>query len=284
MITWTNDAARTPSCNLVTGNPRDRLPHNNIVPENWDRIPTGYERLRQAGSAHTYGSPGKHAVSRKAVCVAAALLLVAVLLFTACGEAFSNVSQAERTPLASMLLDHHDDAPVSTPVSEWKKGAYPYLYQTDRQWKDVSYAGGTIEDSGCGPTSLSMVYVGLTGKTNHTPATLSAFSEDAGYVDSGMTSWTYMTEGAATLGLRSRELPADASIITSALHAGEPVIVSLAPGDFTDVGHFIVLCGVHPDGTIEIRDPNSPEHSQRSWPLEQIISQARNFWAFRLAA
>lgn len=278
MDAWKRSVTDDGGCNVVVGNPRNLL-SGNVVPAGWESVPKGYGTIRRRPTvaAHPHDRLTQR---RKAAFAAGALMLVATLLFFACGEAFSSVSTEKAEELRAVLLAPADDSPASTPQSEWRKGSFPYLYQTDDQWKDVAYAEDTIEKSGCGPTSLSMVYVGLTGKTDHTPVTLSAFSEAAGYVDHGMTSWTYMTEGASAIGLKSRELPADANVITSALRAGEPVIASMAPGDFTDVGHFIVLCGVNDDGSIEIRDPNSPARSHQPWPLERLIPQARNFWAF----
>ena len=73
----------------------------------------------------------------------------------------------------------------------------PYLYQTDPAWAAEPYAGGTVEENGCGPTCLAMVYVDLTGKKDLDPAGMSAFSVEGWHVDSGLTSWTLMTDGAA---------------------------------------------------------------------------------------
>lgn len=171
-------------------------------------------------------------------------------------------------------------AAQSTPRSEWRAGEVPYLYQIDPEWADDSYAGSTIAESGCGPTCLSMIYVYLTGRTNMDPADMAAFSESHKYVDSGMTSWTFMDEGARVLGLRSRELPADYQSVRKALDAGYPVIASVSKGDFTTQGHFIVLAGTDEDGKVIVHDPNSVERSAKVWDLDRILSQTRNLWAF----
>ncbi len=168
----------------------------------------------------------------------------------------------------------------STPRSEWRAGEAPYLYQIDPEWAEGSYAGSTIAESGCGPTCLSMVYVYLTGRTNMDPADMAAFSESHNYVDSGMTSWAFMDEGARVLGLRSRELPADYQSVRKALDAGYPVIASVSKGDFTTQGHFIVLAGTDEDGKVIVHDPNSVERSAKVWDLNRILSQTRNLWAF----
>lgn len=173
-----------------------------------------------------------------------------------------------------------DDSVKSTDKSTWTKGKMPYLYQIDEQWSHRSYAGGTIADSACGPTCMSMVYVYLTGKKDRDPAQMATFSEQKGFTENGMTTWAFMSEGAYMLGLTSRELPADESVIRAELAAGHPIIVSVSPGDFTSVGHFIVLEGTDAFGRVLIRDPNSPERSGQAWDLSRILSQTRNLWAF----
>lgn len=170
-------------------------------------------------------------------------------------------------------------SPKSTASDKWTKGRMPYLYQTDDQWAYTSYAGATVGDSGCGPTCMSMAYIYLTGKKDKDPAEMAAFSEAKGFTEGTMTTWAFMTEGARMLGLKSQELPADESIIRAQLEAGHPIIVSVSPGDFTTVGHFIVLESTDTFGRILVRDPNSPERSGQAWDLSRILSQTRNLWA-----
>lgn len=173
---------------------------------------------------------------------------------------------------------------VSTPRSEWREGEVPHLYQTDPAWAEDPYAGGTIEERGCGPTCLSMVYVALTGRTDLGPAEMAAFSEREGYVADGMTAWSLMTDGAAELGLLGEELPADAGMLKAALEAGRPVIASMLPGDFTTTGHFIVLAGLDEEGRLIVRDPNSAERSERTWDVQLVLDQCANLWAFSRAS
>lgn len=168
----------------------------------------------------------------------------------------------------------------STPASDWKKGSVPYLYQTDAQWAESKYADGKISDYGCGPTCMSMVYISLTGNKNLTPDALGKFSEQNGFVEQGMTSWRFMSEGAKMLGLSATEIGADA--IIDSLGRGRPIICSVRPGDFTTVGHFIVLAGVNSDGSIDVRDPNSADRSHKSWDADRIISQCNNLWAYSI--
>ncbi len=176
------------------------------------------------------------------------------------------------------------EGPTSTPESQWAQGTMPYLYQTDPQWADVEYAGGLLSVTGCGPTALSMVYIYLTGDTSMDPVAMAEFSTENGFAIEGSgTSWTLMTEGAALLGLSSEVLPAVASQIEAALEAGNPVVCVMAPGTFTDVGHFIVLERMTSDGEVVVHDSNSVERSMRTWSLDLICSEAENIWSISLA-
>lgn len=169
---------------------------------------------------------------------------------------------------------------ASTPRSEWRLGEVPCLYQTDPAWAQESYAGGTIEKNGCGPTCLAMVYVALTGSTDMGPVEMAAFSERGGYVSDGMTAWALMSEGASQLGLSSRELVANEPTVRAELEAGHPVICSVRPGDFTTTGHFIVLAGIAEDGGVIVRDPNSAERTAKTWELGRVLGQCANLWSF----
>ena len=188
---------------------------------------------------------------------------------------FVVASAASETGLAGKSTPAH-----STPRADWHVGEVPFLYQTDPQWASHPYAGGTVEKNGCGPTCLSMVYVTLTGRDDLDPAAMADFSERGGYVSGGMTAWALMSDGAAELGLASKELPASMAAVREALLAGKPVICSVGPGDFTTTGHFIVLSGLAEDGEVVVHDPNRAERSEHPWDLQRVLGQCLNLWAF----
>lgn len=206
--------------------------------------------------------------------LAALLLLAALNVF-----AFSGGSAL---PVGLVAQASADGVVKSTPRHLWTRGITPFLYQVDAEWADVPYADGTIGTHGCGPTCLSMVYVQLTGQRDRDPVAMAAFSEESGYIDSGVTSWLLMSEGAARLGLASQELSASAEVMRAQLRAGNPIICSMGPGDFTTDGHFIVICGTDDQGRFVVRDPNSPERSQQVWDASRVLSQCRNLWSFSL--
>lgn len=209
--------------------------------------------------------------ARRAVVLAVAL----VALVGTCAAALPLLSPRDVTAGSSPA--------ASTPRDEWREGTVPSLYQTDPEWAEAPYAGGTVAERGCGPTCLTMVYVALTGRADLSPADMCAFSEESGFAQDGMTAWALMTDGAALLGLASEELPASEGAVREALSAGRPIICSVRPGDFTTTGHFIVLERIDEDGRLVVHDPNSAERSSEAWDVGRVLGQCANLWAFSVA-
>ena len=54
----------------------------------------------------------------------------------------------------------------------------------------------------------------------------------------------------------------------------------MLPGDFTTVGHFIVIAGVDSSGKLVVRDPNSAERSMQTWDAQTVLAQCANLWAY----
>lgn len=201
-------------------------------------------------------------------------------------EAARIEAKRERELLAKQTVDPFKlgptAIPVSTPRSQWTAGTMPHLYQTDPLWANKPYAGSSIRIAGCGPTSLSMVYTYLTGKTDLDPVAMASFAEEHNFAPTGATEWRFMTDGAAAIGLRSTPVAPSRESIASALDAGMPIICCLTPGDFTTVGHFLVIKGMDSRGMVEIHDPNSPYNSAKRWPISQVLPQIEALWAFSL--
>lgn len=157
----------------------------------------------------------------------------------------------------------------------------PLFMQWDRRWGYLSYGSNIICISGCGPTCMSMVYTGLTKKTDMPPDKMAEYSLEHNYYDSESgTSWTMMLQGALDLGLSAEKISVDAKTIKNELKEGHPVICSMKPGDFTTQGHFIVLCGVDEKGRIILNDPNSIERSEKHWSAKKIVSQTKAAWSY----
>lgn len=165
---------------------------------------------------------------------------------------------------------------------DYTDGEIPLLLQWDDRWGYVSYGDDIIALDGCGPTCLSMVAVGLTGNVKWTPVRVARLSEANGYYVEGQgTAWTLMYEGCLQLGLEATVIGLSEETMITELKAGRPIIASMAPGDFTDAGHFIVLTD-YKDGLFYVNDPNNKSNSERGWSYERLCTQIKNMWSYKL--
>lgn len=156
----------------------------------------------------------------------------------------------------------------------------PHYVQWDQRWGFHSYIGEPFALTGCGPCCLSMVYTGLTGNTDLPPDLMADFAMQNGYyVENIGTAWSLFDEGAAQLGLNPEKLALEQTAFDQALDAGKLIILSLTPGDFTTVGHFIVVWS-HDGDNYHILDPFNVKLSRRSWKYSVLISQTAAAWAF----
>ena len=163
---------------------------------------------------------------------------------------------------------------------EVQKGEIPLFLQWDKRWGYRKYGGNYLALTGCGPTSLSMVYCGLTGDTRWNPLKTARWAEKQGYYIKGQgSSWDLMSKGGRRLGLKVKQRAPEKEEILSALESGKAIIASVGPGDFTSSGHFIVLTGVSAFQRISVNDPNSRRRS-RSWDADRLIRQIRQVWIF----
>lgn len=175
------------------------------------------------------------------------------------------------------------DADVS---GDYTPGEIPHFLQWDTRWGYYPYGGNQVKDllglSGCGPTALSMVAVGVTGNTRWNPAAVADYAVAAGYAtENDGTEWTLMFEGCEHLGLTATEVPLWQDSMIEALKSG-PIICAMGPGDFTDGGHFIVITG-YEEGAFRVLDPNSRANSALAWTYRQLETQVRAMWSYTAA-
>ncbi len=194
---------------------------------------------------------------------------------------------AEKYPeTAAFVQDYPDKKDIDFEIdlsNELEMGRIPVFLQWDMRWGYRVYGTDCMGVTGCGPTCLSMVVCGLTNTGRWDPYSCAQFAEEQGYYEWGVgTSWALMTEGAQKLGLTVSSGSISAEYILSNLSESSPMIASMLPGDFTDGGHFIVLCGIDENGEIIVNDPNSLANSIRTWPVDRLISQMKGLWTYGL--
>lgn len=165
---------------------------------------------------------------------------------------------------------------------DYKKGKIPLFIQWDERWGYEKYGSDFIAINGCGPTSLAMVAVGLTGNTKINPKVVADYSNDKGYLVEGVgTNWDLMTYGARNFKIAGREISLSKESILQTLRKGQPIIVSMGPGEFTTAGHYIVLTGVNANNKIIVNDPDSKLRSKKTWDINIFLKEAKNLWAFK---
>lgn len=159
---------------------------------------------------------------------------------------------------------------------------FPLIIQWEKVWGYLPYGDGEIYQNGCAPTALSMVLSYLKHDRSLTPWKIASYAQENGYwIENEGTAWSFMEEAANHFGVQSTRIPPSQEALTQNLLAGRPVIASMQPGDFTTVGHFIVLVSMQ-DGKVLVHDPNSYKNSTL-WDMDTVLQQTSALWAFSLA-
>ena len=157
---------------------------------------------------------------------------------------------------------------------------FPYLCQWDLRWGYTTYGEAYFYQTGCAPTCLSMIFSFLLQDASITPVKLAEYAmEENLYVNGVGTDWSLLEKAAEKYGVKVSRI--SFSQLEQELVNGHPVICSMMPGDFTQVGHFIVATDVQ-DGKVTVQDPNSPSRSQKQWDINTIISQCQGMWAYSM--
>ena len=126
----------------------------------------------------------------------------------------------------------------------------------------------------------AMVAAGLNQDASITPAKVAAYGNEHGYVDEeNNTYWRFMDEAGANWNLNSVGGMLSEEQVSAELAQGHPVICSMGPGDFTQIGHFIVLTG-YENGTVTVNDPFSIKNTNTAWIFSNIKDQIKAMWTF----
>lgn len=162
-------------------------------------------------------------------------------------------------------------------------GLVPLLMQWDWRWGFKYYGGGPGGLTGCAPTCMVMIGLGLTGDESINPRDMFTYSENAGFwVPGSGTSWSLVTNAFPNHPIAVSQINPDEATITAELQAGHPVLINVGIGKFSAVGHFMVLAGIADDGTFILNDPNNLENCSRTWPWSELSSEVVCAWSASL--
>ena len=159
----------------------------------------------------------------------------------------------------------------------------PLFIQWDKRWGYDAYGNDVIGLSGCGPTCLSMIVIGLTKNQEATSDKLADYATEHGYYEQNSgTKWSFMDEVAAVYGVQGYYIYLSKDNMQEELSQGHPLVCAMRSGDFTSQGHFIVIAGMEGDKFL-VHDPNSIERSQQLWDYDTLQYQISAIWAFKVA-
>lgn len=197
-------------------------------------------------------------------------------------EAVSYVRDfAERYGDESRVNDESIAISTTSPSSAVPSTSIPHLYQWDRRWGNTEYSSTSFGLTGCGPTSLAMIYQGITGDESLSPYILAQKAKEWGYMYKYEgTDAALFTTGASKLGLNVQTMSPTAQNITQALSAGHPIILNVGPGYFTRNGHYLVLAGLDTDGKVIINDPYSVVRSSQTWEPSFLAQQGLTMFVY----
>lgn len=145
------------------------------------------------------------------------------------------------------------------------------------EWPSVSFNvnGHTMSQAGCGffSTAMALSYI-----LQRVVAPID-FKENGQYIAGGGSAVTVGVTSAAMYGVDAY-ITSDFGEVLMALRNGQPVMEHVGAPPFTNGGHYILLVGLLPDGTIAVNDPGHVENSYWycgcSWPQEIITGCAKD--------
>lgn len=163
----------------------------------------------------------------------------------------------------------------------------PLFIQWDSRWGNQPYAGETIGVAGCAPTSMAMVITGLEGKMNGIdlnndnivdPSEAAKWSTKNGYAAYMQGTYDGFINAISREAGLSVEQTYSGDKAYNALKEGKVVVANVVSGTIINGYHFLVLTGVNHDGSIRMNDPYSKSNSEKSWALNTIKIESRNYW------
>ncbi|MDT2614199.1 C39 family peptidase [Enterococcus dongliensis] len=163
---------------------------------------------------------------------------------------------------------------------------FPLIIQTDPRWAQEVYGSGSDQNdlatNGCAITSLAMILSYREHRTVY-PTEILQWSGNRYYETGQGTAWSIFPAFAQKYGFHLQELGKDQVKIQQHLNQNLPIVVSVTPGEFTDVGHIMVIKKSVQNEQLIIYDPNDrfdKEHYKQLYSLDRLMPQLANAWTF----
>lgn len=162
----------------------------------------------------------------------------------------------------------------------------PLILQTDERWYYEAY-GRESEDNYLGVNGCALAAVAMVGSYWQErliePVELLNWAQNDYYLPGQGTMWRIFSDYAHAIGLLSHDLGNDFATAKYYMTLGYPVLVSVKPGFFTDVGHIMVLMADEHGNTL-VFDPNdSPDkrHYGQTFSDDLFLNEGINYWVYQ---
>lgn len=184
---------------------------------------------------------------------------------------------------------HKDDYINMKYTAEELDGRVPALYMYDNRWCYQTLDGEFfIKSNGCALVSLTMAYIGLTGKSDLDPYKIMLTAEEIGATEGyfggindkdtkalceavGLTAVEYKFVNED----RVKDRYADIDLMKSILDSGHLIMVGMVGDTFGT--HALIITGYEGD-SFSINDPANAENSAIMWKYEDIEPEIYYMW------
>ena len=165
----------------------------------------------------------------------------------------------------------------------------PLIIQTEEPWRDEYYGEdngdpiqNTLAINGCAIATLSMVASYLES-SEQTPIDILNWSGNRYFDKETGTAWHIYQDFAFEHGYMYQDLTDNLALAKEHLLAGHPVVISVKPGYFTEVGHIMVLSGYNAEKNLfwvnNPSDSKEKKHASRAFTEDEITKEALRYWA-----
>ncbi|MCM1022599.1 MAG: hypothetical protein NC395_00900 [Prevotella sp.] len=197
-------------------------------------------------------------------------------------------SNADELEFVRNYPENKDNYLSMTYTADELNGDIPALYMSDPRWAyELIGDGFYIKDYGCEIVSLTMAYVGLTGRTDLDPVKITyiAAELDALGLFGGVTA-EKTSELCGAIGLNSVEYcfadengqknaDADVGEMKAILDGGHVILAGMIGDTFGN--HALIIAGHDGDNFI-IHDPAGEENTSRMWSYDELNEQMHYMW------
>ncbi|MGO3116158.1 C39 family peptidase [Enterococcus pseudoavium] len=163
---------------------------------------------------------------------------------------------------------------------------FPLLLQTDARWSTKAYGSGSDQNdlatNGCAITSLAMV-LSYYEKRSVYPTEILQWSGSNYYQTGQGTAWSIFSPFAQNYHLTMHDLGKDSAQIQQYLNQNQPIVISVNPGEFTEVGHIMVIKKDLQSESLIVYDPNDSfekKHYSQTYSLAHLMPQLANAWVY----